>query len=351
MSFPPIEEAPRSMTRHNYLVERNRMRVNAYAPIRKELEEEDIRVARERQEQHKKMLDSWKSQSNYNPDASRPLPGGGPHSKRMKQASALKNPNYYKIIKEEEAQLKAERTAMYKADMQQQLKDRKEYLSKWHSAEKAYVTALVESHKEMARQMEERDREDAKAQKAYMDRMRESNLQELEQRRLKEKEREEYELSILRNLQERDKEKAATEERRAKDLKLMMQKENEEYHRSIVKTQEENKAREEAELKAILEFNAALAERERQTQLRERNRYKAEFEETIKKQKEFHQAHNYDEPLESIRERNEKAAASLALIKQEERLRLADRRREYRKELMQQIREKQEWRLAHIDGI
>ncbi|RNF12221.1 uncharacterized protein Tco025E_06490 [Trypanosoma conorhini] len=351
MSLPPIEEAPRSMTRRNYLVERNRLRVNAYAPTRKELEEEDIRVAQARQEQRRKLLGSWKSQSSYNPDLTRPLPGGGPHSKRMKEAAALKNPNYYKIVKEEEAQLKAERTAMYKADMQQQLKDRREYLSKWHADEKAYVTALVENQRELARQMEEREREDAKAKKAYMDRMRESNLRELEQKRLKEKEREEYELSILRDLQHREKEKAATEERRARDLKRMMQKENEEYHRSVVKKQEEDKAREEAELKSILEFNAALAERERQEQQQKREQYKAEFEETIEKQKEFHRTHNYEEPPESIRERNEKAAASLALIKQEERLRLADRRREYRNELMQQIREKQEWQLSHIDGV
>ncbi|EKF29008.1 hypothetical protein MOQ_007224 [Trypanosoma cruzi marinkellei] len=351
MPLPPLEEAPRSMTRRNYLVERNRLRVSAYAPTRKELEEEDIRMAQTRAERRRNMLNSWKSQSMYHPDLTRSLPGGGPRSKRMKEAATLKNPNYYKIVKEEEAQLKAERTAMYRADVLQQLKDREEYLRKWRADEKAYINSLVESHKEQSRKLEEREREEARIEKEYMNRMRESNLRELNQKRMKEREREEYELSLIRTVQAREKEKAETEERRARDMKQMMQRENEEYHRSVKNKQKEDKAREEAELKAIMEYNATIAERERQEQKQRRDQYKSEFEETIEKQKEFFRTHNYDEPPESIRERNEKAAAALALIKQEERLRMVDRRREYREELMQQIREKQEWQLTHIDGV
>ncbi|ORC91314.1 uncharacterized protein TM35_000063190 [Trypanosoma theileri] len=351
MPLPPLEEAPRSMTRRNHLVERNRLRVQAYAPTRKELEDEEIRIAQQRQEQRAKMLDSWKSQTNYDADQTRPLPGGGPRSKRMKEAAAIKNPNYYQIVKQEDAQLKSERLASYKADMLQQLKEREEFLRKCREEEKASNDALVKINKDHAREMEAQERADARAMKEYMDRVRESNLRELEQKREKEQQREAYELSALRTLQQRQKEQAEIEERRARDVKRYMQLENEENHRIFKGKQKENKAREEAELKAMVEYDAALAEQERREQLQKRQQFKAEFEESIAKQKEFQRTHNYDEPLESIRMRNEKAAADLALIKQEERLRASEQRREYRNELMQQIREKQEWQLSHLDGV
>lgn len=351
MPFPPIEEAPRSMTRRHYLVELNRRRVKAYEPTRKALEEEDLRLAQTRDERRKKMLDSWKSQTCYNADSTRPLPGGGPRSRRMTEVAAIKNPNTYKIIKDEEAELKARRRAIHKAEMMQQLKEREEYLRKWREDEDMYVTSLVESRKEQTRKLEEREREDARAQKEYMDRVRETNLRELEQKRFKQKEREEYELSLIRAMQENDRKKAADDERRAKDVKRAMQMENEENARLSKKKQKEDKARDEAELKAILEYDAALAERERQEELRKKEQFKAEFKEAVAKQKELKEMYNYDEPPEVTRERAQKEVESVALIKQEEKLRLADRRREYRDELLRQIREKQAWRLEHLDGI
>ncbi|KAH9598184.1 hypothetical protein LSM04_006139 [Trypanosoma melophagium] len=351
MPLPPVEDAPRSMMRRHHLVELNRRRVEAYAPTRKEQEEEDLRIAQERQQQRAKMLGSWKSQTNYTTDQSRPLPGGGPRSKRMKQAAAIKNPNYYKIVKEEEAQLKAERLASYKADMLQQLKEREEFLRKCREEEKASTDALVKMNKDHARELEAKERAEARAKKEYMDRVRETNLRELEQKRAKEQQREEHELAVLRAMQERQKEQAEIDERRARDAKRYMQLENEENHRLFKGKQKEDKAREEAELKAMLEYDAALAEQERREQMQKRQQFKAEFEESIAKQKDFLRTHNYDEPLESIRMRNEKAAADLVLIKQEERLRASEQRREYRNELMQQIREKQEWQLSHLDGV
>ncbi|KAG8344300.1 hypothetical protein ERJ75_001350600 [Trypanosoma vivax] len=347
----PVEQAPNSMSRRNYLVERNRLRVKAYEPTRRAYEEEELRLAKQREEQRKKVLDNWRSSVSLLADNSRPLPGAARRARQAKDQAGATMLTESQTMKEEELQRKAARVASNRADMLQQLKDRREFLRQWKANEKAYEDSLMASNREFARQMQERERETAQMTKEYMDRVRASNLKELEQKRIKQKEREDAELAALRIVNENQERAMAAEERSAKDMKRMMQIENEENHRYAKKKQQEDKSREEAEIKAMMEYNEALAKRERRAQEQKRDQFKADFEETVAKQKEFRRLHNYEEPPESIRKRNEETAASIALIKQEERIRSAERKREYCGELMKQMREKQEWMLTHLDGI
>ncbi|CBH18115.1 uncharacterized protein TEOVI_000202200 [Trypanosoma equiperdum] len=348
MPLPPVEDAPNSMARRHYLVERNRLRVKKYEPTRQAFEEETVKLSKQRVEQRVAMLNSWKSSVPLHTDTTRPLPGAARRQKE-KDEPAAKHINLQ--ILDEDAALKRERRALLRADILQQKKDREEYLAKWRANEKAYDSALLATNAEFARQMQEQERQAAVATKQYMDMMRASNLKELEAKRAKQREKEEADVAALRTMQENLRLKMEADERRAKDMKRLMQIENEENHSLFKKKQAEDKAREDAWIRTMMEHNAALAERERREAEQKRQQFKADFEDTIAKQKEFRRTHDYDEPQELIRKRNEEAAASAVLIRQEERLRNNEQRKQYREELMKQMREKYEWQLSHLDGV
>nr|CCC95681.1 unnamed protein product [Trypanosoma congolense IL3000] len=348
MPLPPVEDAPNSMSRRHYLVERNRLRVKAYEPTRREFDEESLKLAKQCAERRATMLNSWKSSVPLHADGTRPLPGAA-RRQREKDAHAL-NLTAPPVLDDDELH-KRERKAQFRKDILQQRKDREEYLRNWRANEKAYDDALLATNTEFARKIQEQEREKAREIKDYMNRMRATNLQELEKKRERQRERDEADLAALRTAQETQRLKAEADERRAKDIKRLMQIENQENYSYSKKKQEEDKAREDAWISTMMAHDAALAERERQNQEQKRRQFKEDFNNTVEKQKEFRRLHNYDEPHETIRKRNEEAAAAAVRLRQEERLKNSQRQKQYREELMKQMREKYEWQLTHLDGI
>ncbi|KAG5488917.1 hypothetical protein JIQ42_00535 [Leishmania sp. Namibia] len=356
MPLPPVESGPAGMTRRNYLVELNRLRVSQYAPTRQQLEEEDVRIATARLEEKrakkaewtqslKKAADSYKAADTA---SDRPFAGGGPRSMR---ASGKMQPleNIYKLEKEEEAAKKREYSRLYDKEARHELALREATLKQMHDEESRQIEDLRKLNAEQDRMVAEEHAKAMEEERRYMERLKQSNKRELLARKAKQQEKDARERQLQQLVNENSAHREEMEERRRKNAIRMLQLQNEQYHREAMKSKQVSDAKRHEEEAALEEYNRRLTKEEQEAALRKKEQFRQDFENAIARDKEFRRTHNYDEPEELTRQRNELAAHSYRLLLQEERLRDAERRQQYRKDLMDQITAKQTFRLTHLD--
>lgn len=351
MPLPPIEPGQAGMTRRNFLVERNRLRVSQYEVTRKALEEEDIRLAKKRQEQRQAMQDTWRKGTGVGQTDDRPLPGGGPRSQRMKDTANQRHANDYQLQKVEEARKKAEYNKLYKADMKEQLTLHQETVKKIRADEHAQMAALRAINEEADQKAADAEFKLREENKAYMQRMRQSNIRELEVKRLENERKEAADLAIFRLAESNNNHRHEMEKRQQKNILLMNYLQNEQYNKEAMKRNADNQTRDAEELAKIVERDLRLAREEIEANKAKKERFKQELDDCVRRDKEYRRLHNYDEPEYVARQRNELAAQSYRLIRQEEALRDAERKAEYKRDLMNQIVAKHQYQMTHLDGL
>ncbi|CCW69913.1 unnamed protein product [Phytomonas sp. Hart1] len=349
MTLPPVELNEGGMTRRHYLVERNRIRRERYAPVLRALEEEDRRSALAREAE--RALWGKPTPPKQTTQAERPLPGGGPRSARMRATEGQRGVNIYLREREEAAQKKAAYNRLYNADMKEQLALREATLGKMKADEAQQMTALRELNEEADRLASEEALRAIEADKACMRRMREVNLSELEKRRQAAAEREKQDLELMRmvdqNLSHRDKVDAW----QTKNFTLALKIQNENAHRESMKWANRTKSLNEKEMAAIMERDKRLLKEEQDANEAKKRLFRKEFDESVARDQEYRLKHNYDEPKSVTRQRNELAAESFKLIQYETRHKLMENKKQYRNDLMQQIDEKQKYQITHLDEV
>jgi hypothetical protein len=354
MPLPPIESGPAGMSRRNYLVEMNRRRVAQYESTKKKLEEEDIRLATVRQQEKQQKQQEWlqsrkKAVTAAAPDATgRPLPGANARSMRA-SGKAPANENTYKIQKEEEAAKKREYNRLYDQEAKRQLMEREATVKKMRDDEAAQMAALREMNAEQDRKLAEAHAQAKEEERQYLDRLKESNKRELAAKKAAREAREAQDRQLQELVNENNRHRAEMDERRQKNVTLMMKLQNEQFHKEATKSKQETEAKHNEEMAAIAERDRRLAKEEQEAAQQKKETFRREFEESIARDKEFRKRNNYEEPVEVTRQRNELAAQSYRVICQEERLREAERKQQYRQELMEQITSKQTYRMNHLD--
>ncbi|KPI85598.1 hypothetical protein ABL78_5336 [Leptomonas seymouri] len=355
MTLPPVEPGMAGMTRRNFLVEMNRRRVAQYEPTKKQLDDEDVRMATARQEEKKKQQQEWaqwrqKTKSGSTVAgagaAGRALPGA---TVRSMQASGKAPPkeNIYMLQKEEEAAKKREYNRLYDMEAKHQLEEREATLKKMRDDEAAQIAAVRELNAEQDRRLAEAQAQAQEEERQYMERLKESNRRELAAAKAKREAREAQDRQLQALVNENSRHRAEMDERRQKNVALMMKQQNEQFHKETLKKREAET--DHAEIAALAERNRRLAKEEQEAALLKKETFKRDFEESIARDKEFRRTHNYDEPVEMTRQRYELAAQSNRIILEEERLRDAERKQQYRKDLMEQITAKQTYRMNHLD--
>lgn len=339
------------MMRRNILVERNRRRQEHYAPIRKALEEEDLRLAAERQEEKNREAQAWRDHrrqtSLRRPD--RPLPGGGPRSQHHTEAT---NPNLAVSRQQEKLEQKKKEIAyqkLYEADMRQQLADRHAVLQKQAMDEQLQLAELRRINEDQFRQLQEEAARKEMEQKLYRERLHKLNVSELERKRQHQLEQHQREEELMRVVRENNAHQQEMTERQQKNVLKMMQLQNEEALVESMKNCQETEVKNAKEVELMIERDRRLAKEEREAEEAKRERFRREFDECVRADREFRRIHNYDEPIEVTRAKNEQAAESYRLLKQEEAWRMAEDRRNYQKDLLKQIKRKQEYELRHFD--
>lgn len=357
MPVPPFEAGPRGMTRRHYLVETNRLRVSQHAPLKQQLEEEDLRIATRRADEKKEQQMEW-TQSRKTAAiaaataasaANRPLPGGAPHSTRMGGTKREATVNAYKQEKEEEALKKQEYNRIYEAEAKLQLAERQATLDKMRNDERAQMAALRTVNEEHDRRIALAEEQAKEEQRQYLERTHKSNMRELEAKRAEQRAREARDRSLQALVDENNRHRAEMDERRQKNVTRMLQIQNEESHREAARNKSLSAKKESDEHKAVLEHNRRLAQEEQEAEQQKRERFRQEFEDCVARDKEFRRTHNYDETPEVARQRNELVAQSYRLVCQEENLRRAERQKEYKEDLIKQMTDKQEFRMTHLD--
>ncbi|AYU83870.1 protein of unknown function - conserved [Leishmania donovani] len=356
MPLPPVESGPAAMTRRNFLVEMNRLRVSQYMPTRKQLEEEDLRIATIRQEEKRAKHAEWaesrrKAADSYNAagtNSGRPLPGSVSRSMR---ASGKGQPaeNTYKLEKEEEAAKKREYNRLYEQEAKHQLAIRQATLKQMHDDEVRQMEALRKVNEEEDRKVAEAHAQAMEEERQYMERLKQSNKRELAARKAEQQAKEARDRQLQELVNENNRHRAEMDERRLKNVTRMLHLQNEQFHREAMLNKKASEAKHYEEVAAIEERNRLLTKEEQEAAQRKKEQFRQEFEDCIARDKEFRRTHNYDEPMEVTRQRNELAAQSYRLVLEEERLQNAERRQQYRKDLMDQIMAKQTYRMTHLD--
>lgn len=352
------------MSRRNYLVEMNHRRVAQYEPTKRQLEEEDVRLATVRQQEKLQKQEEWsqwrkKAASNgrnagttaaaaATAAAGRPLPGVNMRSMRASGKAPAKE-NTYKLQKEEEAAKRRAYNQLYDQEAKQQLEEREATLKKMHDDEAAQMAALRKVNVEQDRQMAEAEAQAKEEERRYLDRLKESNKRELAAKKAEREAREAQDRHLQDLVNENNRHRAEMDERRQKNVTRMMKLQNEQFHKEAMKNRQATEAKDNEEIAAIAERDRRLAKEEQEAERLKKETFKREFEESIARDKEFRRKNNYEEPVEVARQRNELAAQSNRVILQEERLREAERKQQYHQELMEQIAARQTYRMEHLD--
>lgn len=340
------------MTRSNYLVERNRARRAKFEPTRKAIEEEELHLAETRAKEKQERIAAWKASSAAlaasNNGKTRPLPGGGP---RRNRPGAERPVNEYQLEKEEEARKHAEYRALYEADMKEQLALRQQTLKQMKDDEDRQMAALNELNADAARKAADDDFRIQEENKAYLDRVRQTNEREMANQRRRRQEQDAKDAALQRLVNENSRHNAEMEERHQKNLNKMLKIQNEENHKEAIRRVEDSRQRESDEMALAVELDRRAAQAEREANQAKQDRFHREFDEAVARDKEFRRTHNYDEPEQVTRQRNELAAESYRLMRQEEALRQAQRRAEYEHDLMDQIIAHQQYAMTHIDEV
>ncbi|CAJ1012990.1 hypothetical protein Q4I28_008303 [Leishmania naiffi] len=356
MRLPPVESGPAAMTRRNYLVEMNRLRVSQYAPTRRQLEEEDLRIATIRQEEKRAKQAEWTQSRKKAADShaaaaatsGRLLPGG---CLRSMGASGRRPSveNTYKLQKEEEAAKKREYNRLYDQEARHQLAVREATLKQMRDEEARQEEELRKVNAEQDRMAAEAHAKAMEEERQYLERMRQSNKRELAAKKAEQQAKHARDRQLQALVDENSRHRAEMDERRQKNVTRMLQLQNEEFHKEAMKNRQASEAKHYEEVAAMEERNRRLTKEEQEAAQRKKEQFCKEFEDCIARDKEYRRTHNYDEPEEVTRQRNELAAQSYRLILEEERLQNAERRQQYRKDLMDQIMAKQTYRMTHLD--
>ncbi|GET93591.1 hypothetical protein, conserved [Leishmania tarentolae] len=355
MPLPPVESGPGAMTRRNFLVETNRLRVSQYEPLRKQLEEEDLRIATIRQEEKRARHAEWtasrrKAADSYNADGTnsgRPLPGSVARAMRA-SGKTLPEKSAYVLQKEEEAAKKREYNRLYEQDAKEQLAVRAATLKQMRDDEARQMEALRKLNEEQNCKVAEAHAKAMEEERQYMERLKQSNKRELAAKKAQQQAREASDRQLQELVNENNRHRSEMDERRQKNVTRMLQLQNEEFHREAMKNKKASREEHLEEIAAMEERNRRLTKEEQEAAQRKKEQFRQDFEDCIARDKEFRRKHNYDEPAEVTRERNELAARSYRLVLQEERLRDAERRQQYRKDLMDQIMAKETYRMTHL---
>ncbi|KAG5490645.1 hypothetical protein JKF63_00767 [Porcisia hertigi] len=355
MPLPPVEAGPAGMKRRNFLVELNQLRVSQYAPTRKQLEEDDLRMATLRKEEKELKRQEWvqatrrsgSSKATCGADG-RPLPGGGPRSMRASGKGQAAE-NTYKLEKEEEAAKKREYNRLYERDAKEQLALHEAAVKQMAEDEARQTEALRKINEDENRMVAELHAKEMEEDRKYMMRLKESYKRELAAKKAAQQARNASERELEALISENNRHRAEMDERQRKNVIRSLQLHNEEFHREAVKNKEYTAAKHYEEVAALEEHNRRLTKEEQEAAQRKKEQFRKDLKDCIERDKEFRRKHNYDEPKEVTRQRHELAAESNRLILQEERLRDAERRQQYRKDLMGQIAKKQEFRMMHLD--
>lgn len=340
------------MMRRNILVERNRRRQERYAPTREALLQEDLRIAQERHDTKMELEKAWKSRAIQIPMSrpDRPLPGGGPRSTRRAETETQRNPTSYKQEKAAENEKKAAYQKLYEEDMRQQLADRRAVLQKVDADEKAQLAVLREIHEEQGRMYAEEELRKEKEQKEYTERLHKANIREQERKREHQKEHDRRMQDLDRAVRQNNAHQAEMDERQRKNAVKTMQLMNEEARIEAIKHQQSTRERDTKEMEILEARNRRLAQEDVEYEEGKKARFRKEFEDCVRRDKEFRALHNYDEPIEVTRMKDEQSAESWRLLQTEMRLRDEENRRSYKKDLLKQIKTKQDYELKHFDG-
>eukprot|EP00796_Vickermania_ingenoplastis_P011042 gene11042-7675_t len=353
MVLPPLEDGERGMTRRHILVERNRRRQEQFAPIRDAMAQEELRLAQERHEEKERLAREWRDRrgqiSMHRPN--RPLPGGGPRSERRLETETQRNPMTYKQEKQEAKDKKSAYQKLYEEDMRQQLADRKAAIQKQEADDQAQLAALREIHEEQGRMYAEEDLRKEREQKEYTERLVKTNIRELERKRELQRQQYMQDEEMKRLVAERNRHQAESDERRKQNAVKVLQLLNEEARIEALKNRRDSDVKNARELEMLMERDRRLAKEDQEAEEAKKARFRQEFEDCVRRDREFRRIHNYDEPIELTRMKNEQAAASHQLLLQEEALRNEENRRQYKKELLKQIKTKQEYELKHFGDM
>lgn len=354
MVLPPLEEGENAMKRRHILVEQNRLRRERFAPTREALIQEDLKEAQERREAKERQEQEWKAKrsatSMHRP--SRPLPGFGPDGKRRADLSACccNIPFHVKEKLKEDRKNEMYRN-LYQEDMQKQLADRRSTLEKKVADDQAQDAALRAIHEEQSQKLMLEEERKKQEEKEYTERLRILNAKELERKHKHQFEQYQREENLRRIVAANNKHMTEMNDRQSKNAIRLMQLQNEEALAEALRNRTNDDNQNAKELEALIKRDQRLLREEQEAEEAKRERFRREFEDCVRRDREFRRLHNYDEPMEVTRLKNEQAAESYRLLQQEEALRKEEARNAYKKELLQQIKTKQEYEKRHFDTI
>lgn len=354
MVLPPLEEGENGMKKRNILVEQNRLRRERYAATKDALLQEDLKEVQERREIRNRQEQEWKSKrkvtSMHRP--SRPLPGFGPDGKRRADRTdcCCNIPDHVKEgLKEKRKNEMYQK--LYQEDMRQQLADRKSTLQKKLADDQAQDAALRVINDEQCQQLLIEEERKKMEEKEYTERLRKLNARELERKQKHQLEQLNREENLRRIVSANNKHMTEMTERQTKNASRLMHLQNEEALAEAIRNRTIDDNQNTKELEAIIKRDQRLLREEQEAEEAKRERFRREFEDCVRRDREFRRLHNYDEPMEVTRLKNEQAAESYRLLQQEEAMRKEEARIQYKKELLDQIRTKQEYEMRHFDTI
>lgn len=354
MVLPPLEDGENAMKRRNILVERNRMRRERYESTREALVQDDIREAEERRIAKERQQQEWKQKrattSMHRP--SRPLPGFGPDGKRQTQLTGVccDVPTHVKdrLIEKRKKEMYQK---LYEDDMRQQLADRKQTVQKQRADDEAQGAALQKINEEQCQQLMLEDERKRKEEREYTERLKKLNAKELQRKHEHQLEQYNREENLRQIVKANNKHMTEMDERQTKNASRLMQLQNEDALVEALRNRTIEDSRNASEVEALIKRDKRLLREEQEAEEAKRERFRREFEDAVARDREFRRIHNYDEPAEVTRQKHEQVAESYRLLQQEEALRKEEARAEYKKELLKQIKTKQEYEMRHFDAI
>lgn len=353
MTRLPIEPDVRGMQRRNILVEQNRCRVAKYEPVRKILQEQDVhalqRQAAEKEAIRKEFGMMSSTQGNAtgsrNRRHSRPMPGAAARAQHESEMSD------YVLEAKLEAQRRAEYHKYYEADMQQQLSARRMVLAKMKADEAAHNAALKAVIQEREQLISEAEARAAQAQKETDEKYRDANLRMKRQKEAEAEAEAVRESERIRFLTEQDRQKAERDVRQARDARIRVQMEIGEYYAEVVAKQSAQKTQDVSLIQELIARDQMLAEEEKKKRAERVSNYTRELDESVEREKKYRQENNYDEPVEVARERMLRAAQSHRIMEAEKRRRNAAQKLEYARELIEQVHQKHNYKMSHLDEV
>lgn len=352
--LPPLEDGENAMKRRHILVERNRMRRQHYASTREALIQDDIREAEERRLAKERQQQEWKEKravtSMHRP--ARPLPGFGPDGKRQTQPTGIccDIPSHVKdrLVERRKKELYQK---LYEDDMRQQLADRRQTVQKKRADDEAQGAALRQINEEQCQMLLLEEERKKKEEREYTERLKKLNAQELQRKQQHQLEQYNREENLRQIVKANNKHLTEMDDRQTKNASRLMQLQNEEALAEALRNRTIEDTRNANEVEALIKRDKRLLREEQEAEEAKRERFRKEFEDTVRRDREFRRIHNYDEPAEVTRQKHEQIAESYRLLQQEEAMRKEEGRAEYKKDLLNQIKTKQEYEMRHFDAI